>query len=301
MRRTDCLAFIALCAGLASFPASRVEAYCRTTTCTGCARDASTGCVIDGTPLAWPSSCVSFSMGEQGSAAVDAETAARLMAEAFAIWSAAPCDRQGNLPSIEVGISAPALVCEDVGYSTRGGNANAVIFRDDAWPYADAYRGLASTTVTSRADGSIVDADIEINTTLPIFITGQTTTKTPVGAHDLLSIMVHEAGHFLGLDHSRTDNAIMRPSLDPGAVSTVLSSDDIAAICAAYPPTREATCDAAPGAGFSAECAPDASDSGCSVLPGAAPHAGVGSLAWTAVVLWLGRRRRRTDAGARSA
>jgi hypothetical protein len=293
MRRTS--RFVALGVGLTLAPASPVLAYCRTTTCTGCARDAATGCVLDGTPLAWPSSCVSYSMGDQGSAAVDAETAARLMAEAFAIWSAASCDPGGNPPSIEVGISTPALVCEDIGFSTRSGNANAVVFRDDAWPYADAYRGLGSTTVTSRADGTIVDADIEINTSLPIFINGETTAKTPVGAHDLLSIMVHEAGHFLGLDHSRTDNAIMRASLDPGAVSTVLSSDDIAAICAAYPPSREAACDAVPQGGFSAECVPD-TDAGCSVQPGALPRANVGSLAWTALVLWLSQRRRRTGA-----
>jgi hypothetical protein len=87
------------------------------------------------------------------------------------------------------------------------------------------------------------------------------------GEHDLLSIMVHEAGHFLGLDHSREENAIMSAELSPGQVRTQLTADDEAAICAAYPPAREVpACDPTPRGGFSSTCDDDSGLFGsCSV------------------------------------
>jgi Matrixin len=275
---------------LAAQPA---EAYCRTRNCPDCPRDPVTGCTEGGALLAWPSSCVSFTMEESGSAYVDVDTATRLMTEAFALWSAAECDGSGAHPSIEVGVSDARTSCEDVGYSTRYGNANSVVFRDERWPYDAPYFELAATTVTSDGDGVIHDADLEINTTLPIFIAGETSAGGIVGAHDLRSIMVHEAGHFLGLDHSLEDQAIMYRSLQPGEVRSELSSDDVAAICDAYPPERGAACEAEPDNGLLTECAPSP-DAGCAVRPAAPRRPGVGVLVLASTIaLSLALRRRR--------
>lgn len=294
MRRAELVAGWAALFGLAILPVP-AEAYCRTSHCSDCERDPETGCTQGGALLAWPSSCVSFTMEASGSTYVDVDTATRLMTEAFARWSAADCDGEGAHPSIEVGVSDGRTSCDDVGYSARYGNANTVVFRDDRWPYDLPYFELAATTVTSDAEGAIRDADLEINTTLPIFIAGETSAGGVVGAHDLVSIMVHEAGHFLGLDHSRDDQAIMYATLQPGEVRSELSSDDVAAICDAYPPERAARCDAEPNNGLLLECAPSP-DSGCSVRPAGPRRASVGALALSSMiaVLFAARRRARS-------
>jgi Matrixin len=293
MRRAELVFGFASSLALVLLP-QEAQAYCRTRNCPDCARDPGTGCTEGGALLAWPSSCVSFTMEESGSAYVDVDTATRLMTEAFARWSAADCDGSGARPSIEVGVSDARTSCEDVGYSARYGNANSVVFRDERWPYESPYFELAATTITSDSDGVIHDADLEINTTLPIFIAGETSAGGVVGAHDLRSIMVHEAGHFLGLDHSREDQAIMYATLQPGEVRSELSSDDVAAICDAYPPERGAACDSEPDHGLLTECAPSP-DAGCAVRPARPSQPGVGVLALvsTLALSLVSRRRRR--------
>jgi Matrixin len=53
---------------------------------------------------------------------------------------------------------------------------------------------------------------------------------------DLASVLQHETGLFFGLAPSHETDAIMDPFYLPGAIERTLKSDDIAAICAAYPP-----------------------------------------------------------------
>jgi hypothetical protein len=132
-----------------------------------------------------------------------------------------------------------------------------IVFRDDTWPYTGSAHELAATTVTHDQYGVIYDADMEINATSPlsVAVAGLRQKGLIVGQHDLLSIVTHEAGHFLGLDHSLVDGAIMRASLPSGEVRTELGDDDVAAICTLYPPGREiAACDPTPHGGFAPSC-----------------------------------------------
>jgi hypothetical protein len=272
------------------------HAYCRTSTCSSCARDAQTGCSLGGTPIAWPNACVSFSMQEAASSAIDLEHATALMREAFAIWENARCGEAGERPSIQISDAFGPALCATTQYNTRAGNANLVLFRDDDWPYSGEGRELAATWLTVDGQGVILDADIEINATSPLSVPAEAglSLGVIVDQHDLLSIMVHEAGHFLGLDHSREDGSVMLAELSAAEVRTQLSADDEAAICAAYPPERDAaTCDYTPRGGFAPECAANAAASGCSVeLPG---RSGGGTLVAAALVscVWLVRKRRR--------
>jgi hypothetical protein len=202
---------------------------------------------------------VSFSLQEAASLQVDLETATRLMREAFASWEGAHCGDDGKPPSIHVSDGFGTASCGSPEYNRDAGNANVVMFRDTVWPYASSSGDpLGQTTLTADDDGVIYDADIELNATEPLSTTETSDTLAAgqiVGQYDLLSLLTHEAGHFLGLDHSPVDDSVMQPELAPAVVRTQLSADDIAAICEVYPPDRDGqTCDDTPRGGFSPSC-----------------------------------------------
>jgi hypothetical protein len=279
---------------------SSALAFCRTTTCAACPRDDAYGCSVGGTPLAWPDACVSFSMNEAASAQVDLASATASMAEAFAIWQAARCGSDGAGPSIEIDHGFGPALCAEPEYNRMAGNANLVIFRDDSWPYTNENNQLASTSLTFDNDGVIFDADMEINATGPLSVPTAEIHELGIipGQQDLLSIMVHEAGHFLGLDHSREENSVMQAQLDPGDVRTQLSADDVTAICTVYPPGRVvATCDPTPHQGFASQCGPRPVRSGCSVQPQISSRRNGARLTLPLSILFLWRLWRRRSAG----
>lgn len=47
---------------------------------------------------------------------------------------------------------------------------------------------------------------------------------------DLESVLLHELGHALGLDHSRNQEAVMRAGIRPGQTRRILEADDIAGL-----------------------------------------------------------------------
>jgi hypothetical protein len=257
-------------------------AYCRTTTCAepnppaSCVRDATTDCWTTGIPLAWASSCVSFSVAQSGSKTlgIDYASANDIVAAAFARWLNADCG--AGFPAIGVA-ATPATTCERVEYRADGPNRNAVLFRDGPWPHDDAILALTSVTF-KRMTGEIVDADMEVN-------------APAITLADLPFVVTHEAGHFFGLDHSAETDAVMYPQFSgaftAAGAPSALAADDVSGICAAYPPTQASpvSCVFDPANGFVPEC-PGDSGSGCSVAPPVAASAPD----WT-------RRRSRWGAG----
>ncbi len=281
---------------LALGPADVALAYCRTAACEDgvgaqCEPAQESDC---GKPIFWPSSCVGYVLQEDASSQIDLEAARPLVKQAFDAWVLADCG--GDRPAVSTE-DLGDVTCSEIGYDPETKNANIIIFRDESWPYGG-NATLALTTVTYAVDsGEIRDADLEINSDQVTFSTSEDSVSV-----DFLSIMTHEAGHILGLAHSPSPGATMVVEYPPESVTLrTLEADDVAGICAVYPPGTEAVCDSSPVNGLSDDCAEPAEveAEGCtcnssqrsSSLP-------VGGLM---LALAAGLRRvRRSAAGARS-
>jgi hypothetical protein len=190
---------------------------------------------------------------------------------------------------------------------------NSLIFRTESWtmsgkPDGKAYdfAALAVTTVISRLDGHIVDADMEINAVNKSWLNLDPGVTIP-GQHgdldqifDLQNTLTHEFGHLIGLDHtcfrqdatgtkvrpdddqgnpipdcvdapSAVEATVMFDSAVPGETSKrTLSPDDTRGVCEIYAPTL-----------VHETCSLDEASVGCTVAPaplGPRPARGAGHL-----------------------
>jgi hypothetical protein len=260
-------------------------AFCRTTTCGPgeCSTDpACSFCLVGGKPLYWPRGCVSYSMQESGSKlrGIGATTLQAYVTKAFETWISADCPGGGK-PSVAI-YDFGFVSCDAQEYNQDDGNANIWMFRDDDWPYIGVGTTLALTTLTFNVEsGEIYDADVEINS----FENPLTTMDTNVQA-DLESIVVHEAGHFLGLSHSCDPEATMFAAYQFGEIKLrTLEPDDIAGICDIYPPgENHGTCNPEPRHGYSRDCGEPPDEGCCTTAPGAPRPLGV----WAIGVSLLG-------------
>ncbi|MEO3944146.1 matrixin family metalloprotease [Gorillibacterium sp. CAU 1737] len=82
-----------------------------------------------------------------------------------------------------------------------------------------------SLMVTQRwnSGGNTVEADVLINTSYY----WSNESVCPPGNYDLSTVMLHEFGHVLGLDHSENTKAIMRPTFKATEMQRTLDKDDI--------------------------------------------------------------------------
>jgi len=245
-------------------------AYCQSTTCVPAQEDCNIdqrGCVLSGAPLRWISSCVTFAVEAEGSPkwGISFEEAEHSVKAAFSTWVAARCSDVGDHPSLGV-VSMGSVECEDPEYNDDPPlpNANAIVFRDEFWPYGDEDRTFALTTLTFDASsGEILDADIEVNS----FAVALSTSDVQV-RNDLQSIVTHETGHLLGLAHSSDSNATMNAGYDGADLGfRNLAFDDQQGICATYQPGQQLNrcVGAQPRFGFSRVCGAPYENSGCAL------------------------------------
>lgn len=222
--------------------ATSAHAFCRTMTCNprqeSCARDEA-NCVTTGVPIRWKALPLPYRFHRGGSANLLKDEARAAIRAAFARWSDVVCE---NGQRTALRFAEGEEVDEDKPLLPSGKAAEpfGVYFRDLGWPHDDPGEVLALTNHTfGKNSGTIEYADLEVNTGAHQFSTGE------VGEGiDLQSVITHEAGHYLGLAHSRVENSIMVESYcqigNRCAKGTVaarrLSNDDIAAVCAIYPP-----------------------------------------------------------------
>jgi MYXO-CTERM domain-containing protein len=257
MRRSSLAALVS--ASLVLAAASSASAFCRTSSCpTGgdnyvtsqvCTPAQASDC---GKPLYWPNPCTEWSLAKAASNQVSFAVMEGILKQAFATWTNAACS--AGTPSIVVTEGEPTD-CTKHEYNQELGNANLIAFRDTMWPYEGSANTLALTTVTYALEsGEIYDADMELNSADNQFTTGDNGVQ-----FDLLSIVTHEAGHFLGLAHTPDPTATMYPNYIPHSTNLRhLAADDIGGICAIYPPGgTDPSCDPTPRHGYSALCAAD--------------------------------------------
>src|SRR6478609_345629 len=230
---------------------SGAHAFCRSTSCgfgeakrvaaskPPCVRDAN-GCMTEGAPLHWPSACIDYAVQVDGSAklGIDADTLQQAVERAFGAWAGVRCPGGGS-PRFKarfqgyVSCDHPEFVCGDTSK-----NVNVILFRDEAW---DADRDVIGLTTPTGGTGTgvIVDADLELNSQNFSFDVDGTANSGLL----LSDVVSHELGHFLGLDHSTFPGALMSRNYQMLQLSReLLTSDDVAAICAVYPPGPELDC-----------------------------------------------------------
>jgi MYXO-CTERM domain-containing protein len=272
------------------------HAYCRTSSCElgeddralMCVRDEHE-CVTEGKPLHWPSPCLNYAVQRDGSpkAGIDGDAFQKSVEQTFRAWESVTCPGGGS-PRFHaqfqgfVGCARRETVCGGVDK-----NVNVMMLHDHDWPEVATVIGL-TTPSSGTETGVMVDADLEINSRDYDFSAAARSS----GAMLLGDVLAHEVGHFLGLSHSDAPGALMSPHYQMLQLgSELLTDDDIAAICAAYPPGEALTCPA-PAAPVYDECQVDPSEpssecrfssvrhhksSGCSIGaagPASHPHGG---------------------------
>lgn len=267
--------------------ASEASAYCLTTTCDpnveDCAIDAD-GCATKGKGLYWPVACASYDLSAESTPGIPFDAFSETAAAAFGAWTSADCGG-GQAPSIRVKDLGPVQSASTC-YNQRAGNVNVIFFQSKKWPYAGGSKTIALTTVTFNTDtGEIYDADMEINSAEMALTVSDTNVE-----YDLQSVITHETGHYFGLAHagpSHKDSTMYETYAAKSVALRTLAPDDIAGICAIYPPGRNAgECDPTPRHGFGSTCGEPAEDSGgCSTSGGGS--AGL----WLIVALGLARRK----------
>lgn len=235
MKRSLCGLTIVTLGICASRPAL---AYCRTTACSSdpdaCPDGAGPTCapITDTNPaLNWPTPCVHYVVNEEGEPdqGITAEDVEQAVATAVETWSSADC--MPDTPPIvgqfrgQVACGEPEFDCAD-----KSRNLNTVMFTSD-WPHNPS--ALALTTITANLKtGDILDADMELNSEFFDFTVAGSGTR---GDADLLSVVTHEMGHFLGLDHTPVSEATMFASYNPSTSDiTNLDADDMEGICEIY-------------------------------------------------------------------
>lgn len=199
----------------------------------------------EGPSLAWGTRDVVLRPSAEPASEVRSEEVSEALRAAGAAWSAPACSDfrfwlGETTDESRVGFDWQAGSAASV-------NQNIVIFRRgravserDAWLHP--MGAIAITTVTYvRANGRIVDADIEMNDAGFVF---SACDPDEIGCrvqHDLANTLTHELGHVLGLDHPPSSQpsaaeATMFSVSSPGDLAKRdLAEDDIAGLCTIYP------------------------------------------------------------------
>jgi len=216
--------------------ATQAQAYCRTTTCNPKAETCRVvdGCPRSGAPIVWTTLPIPYRFHGRAPARLDRDEARGSIRLAFARWTEVVCPN-GRRTSLRFreGPEMPAT-------QARGKEPFGIYFRDDGWPHDDVNETLALTTQLFRdRSGEVQYSDIEVNSGQHQFAL-----RDADKGKDLEAVITHEVGHYIGLAHSPERDSIMTPQYcqeetrcsGTKELARDLGEDDVAAVCALYPP-----------------------------------------------------------------
>jgi hypothetical protein len=211
-------------------------------------------------PVQWTIDCIVVQPDARGSQDVSIDRVQATLQRAIDNWTT----RTASCPGLALSMRA-ARGPLDVGDDS----VNAVVFRNAMWPHDASAIGLTTVVYVDLpglvGDGTILDADIELNDVNYTFATDPANATARPGTMliDLESTLTHELGHVQGLAHTCWDHVTAKPPLDnhgdpipdcngPLPMSIVmttmypyygmtgdtskrtLSSDDVAGVCDVY-------------------------------------------------------------------
>ncbi|QDG53030.1 matrixin family metalloprotease [Persicimonas caeni] len=245
-------------------------------------------------PVVWPYACQPYYVNEIGTS--NADTPAGLSDDlldavklSFEEWNQVGCSR------MQMNFGGRTDVTEARFNQGPGAqNLNLVVWREENWNQVASNSTFALTSVSYNPNtGEIADADIEINAEI---YTISVVDPVEANAVDLRNTLVHEIGHFIGLDHTPVEEATMYRSADIGETEKrTLHQDDIDGICHIYPASEigASACDEPPEDVRCVNCDDDDNGGCCATTPAPAPT----GLAWLigagGLLLAAGWRRRR--------
>lgn len=284
-----------LFAGAMAGPAS---AYCRLST--GNPEPSSGGeCFEDGEFLRWRQMCVSYSVVARDRAPLSLAAVRDTIDRSFETWMDARCD--GIAMPYDIRQTEDLSQCEEAEHNERGGNVNTIAFLTDWVDQGLPEEAFGLTLVWhDRTTGRIVGADMLLNDGGMGRFANCGGNGCGRGDVDLQNVVTHEAGHFLGLGHSKWRNAAMYWQARPGEVKKRhLDADDLSGLCSLYgdrePVGKCSPQDFVPPGGFAPRCGGQApAGCACRMVPATREDGGAG-LAFAASIglLFAARRRRR--------
>ncbi len=247
-------------------------------------------------PVVWPYACQPYKVNEAGTSNTDAPPG---LSDALLEAVTISFDEWNNVDCSRMQMNFAGTTSENAAEFNQGQNAenvNLVVWRDENWGQVASTQTFALTSVSYNPNtGEIADADIELNAEIYKYSVTDPVEPSHV---DLRNTLVHEIGHFVGLDHTGVREATMYASADIGETDKrTLHQDDIDGLCHIYPASE-------PGASACDEDPPDTGGGGggggggnedggcCATTPTPSPT-GLGWLVAAAGLLGLVAVRRR--------
>ncbi len=249
-------------------------------------------CIEEGLALHWTRPCIDYTVHESGARDLDDVLVFGVLDRSFASWTSIDCGGRGL--GFDVQRRGERTRWEGPAYVSGEGNTNQFEFVDEEWSERGHSAGAFALTTTwfSLSDGTILDADMEINEQHWGWAVCPDAGCTD-GNVDLENTITHELGHFFGLAHTPDDeDATMWACADEGeTLKRTLETDDAEGGCAIYPEgALEGTCSFEPRGGF----ARFPGDDGCGCrAPGTGGSTAPLGFAIALLALVIHRRRRR--------
>jgi MYXO-CTERM domain-containing protein len=264
----------------------------------------------------WQPNCIQVDVYINDFADLSRDEIAKSISAAAHTWSptAVTCPDGSSHPFFEIVPSLAPANTRAPRPAYDGHNTFQFYTAGSPYPENSAFGGstIALTSVWARADGHIVDADVQVNALDNLFANLDPGAVIADGTfpYDLQNAITHEFGHLLGLGHSCWDqfsdfdqpvddmdmgvpmcypppdvvkDTVMFATIasDGEITKRTLSPDDIRGVCAIYP-----------ASGDPHACTLDMPDDGCGCRTGGrASGAGLTLLSLLTIV--IGRRRRR--------